>query len=95
MKKISFWGSLGCFVIISTIILSLCMGFSKLNILWLIMLLPSYMVGFYLYQSTELKSVYNSQELNFVKMLPKFILPGVFILTLIYFIGFIFGKIVT
>jgi hypothetical protein len=53
------------------------------------------MVGFYLYQSTELKSVYNSQELNFVKMLPKFILPGVFILTLIYFIGFIFGKIVT
>lgn len=94
MKKINFWSILGFFALISTIIVAFLAGFYMLALFWVLMLLPSYIVGFYLYQSPYLKSVYNDNESNFFKSLPKFIFSGVLILFVIYFVGYIIGKII-
>ena len=93
MKKISFWSVLGSILVISSLALVLLIGFHGLNIFWLVIMLPSYLVGFYLYQTAQLKSVYN-EDRRFAKIMPSFIFSGGIILAVTFFVGFIFGKIV-
>ena len=58
----SFWEILGALTLFISICLAFFVGFYKINWFWIIAILPSYLVGFYLYQSRYLKTVYNKGD---------------------------------
>jgi len=85
----SFWEILGAFTLLISICLAFFVGFYKINWFWIIAILPSYLIGFYLYQSRYLKTVYNKGDRSFKLDLPRFLTAGFVILFIFYLIGYL------
>ena len=85
----SFWRILGAFSLLISICLAFFVGFYKVNWIWVIAILPSYLIGFYLYQSRYLKTVYNKAVRSFKSDLPRFLAAGFVILLIFYLIGYL------
>jgi 4-hydroxybenzoate polyprenyltransferase len=81
---------IGGIIVLMTLIICLIIGLNKIKLLWIIPLLPSYILGFYLYR------IYNNENFKkeFKRKLLLFIIASIITLLIIYYIGIILNFII-
>jgi len=89
--KHNFWSRLGGIVVLISLGICFWIGFKEQKWLWVIALLPSYLVGFYLYR------IINSNDLRpeFVHKIFFIIIASIISLSIVYYIGLFFNIILT
>ena len=87
--KHNFWSRLGGIVVLISLGICLWLGFKEQKWLWIIALLPSYLVGFYLYR------IINGNDLKaeFVRKKYFIIIASIISLSIVYYIGLFFNII--
>jgi hypothetical protein len=80
-----FWSRIGKFLIGTTLIIILLLGFFELPLMWLIFFMPSYLLGFYLYRLSK----YNPKKVKIHTQQNKtsFIFACIIIFIIMYAIG--------
>ena len=86
----NFWSRLGGIILLITLIICLFFGFRRVAWVWIIGLIPSYLLGFYLYRI--LNSARDKSEFLIKKYL--FLLASFITLSIIYYLG-VFLNIIT
>lgn len=86
----NFMSRIGGIIVLMTLIICLIIGLNKIKLLWIIPLLPSYILGFYLYR------IYNNENFKkeFQRKLLLFIIASIITLLIIYYIGIILNFII-
>lgn len=86
----NFMSRIGGIIVLMTLIICLIIGLNKIKLLWIIPLLPSYILGFYLYR------IYNNENFKkeFKRKLLLFIIASIITLLIIYYIGIILNFII-
>lgn len=79
----NFWSRLGGIILLITLIICLFFGFRRAPWVWIIGLIPSYLLGFYLYRI--LNSAHDKSEFLIKKYL--FLLASFITLSIIYYLG--------
>jgi hypothetical protein len=84
--KHNFWSRLGGIVVLISLGICFWLGFKDQQWLWIIALLPSYLVGFYLYR------IINGNDLKaeFVRKIYFIIIASIISLSIVYYIGLFF-----
>ena len=87
-----FWSRIGKFLIGITLIISLLFGFFEFPLIWIIFLIPTYLVGFYLYQIAK----YNPKKVKIHTQQNKisFLIACIIVNIIMYGIGNVANLIV-
>ncbi|AKO65779.1 hypothetical protein VI33_03405 [Methylophilales bacterium MBRS-H7] len=85
----NFWSRLGGFVLLISLGVCFWLGFKDQKWLWVIAILPSYLLGFYLYRIIN----GNHLKIEFFRKIYFVIIASIITLSIIYYIGLFFNII--
>jgi high-affinity Fe2+/Pb2+ permease len=81
--KHNFWSRLGGIILLITLMICLFFGFRRVPWVWIIGLIPSFLLGFYLYRI--INKAYDKSEFIIKKYL--FLLASFITLSIVYYLG--------
>jgi len=87
----NFWIRLGGIIILISLFACFLMGAVRLGWIWVLFLIPSYLLGYYLYRIAGNEK----NRIEFKYKIHFFIIAGIVTLSIIYIIGVIFNIIGT